>query len=74
MVEEAIPPSNERSDGMKNIFGLVAGLALLFPANAIPHGIWTDIDGLALGVAIVLREVMAMRGLRQARTQASSTL
>ena len=45
-------------------FGL-AGLLLFIPADAMAHGIWTDIIGLALGAALIGRELMAVRLARQ---------
>ncbi len=45
-------------------FGL-AGLLLFIPADAMPHGEWTDIAGLALGAALLAREVLAVRMRRQ---------
>ncbi len=39
----------------------VAGLLLFIPAEALPHGEWTDYAGLALGAVLLAREVMATR-------------
>ena len=44
----------------------IAGLLLFIPAEAMPHGEWTDIAGLALGAILLAREIMAVRMLRQA--------
>ncbi len=41
-------------------FGL-AGLLLFIPADALPHGEWTDVAGLALGSILLAREIMATR-------------
>ena len=46
-------------------FGL-AGLLLFIPADAMPHGEWTDIAGLALGGVLLGREIFATRLKRQA--------
>ena len=45
-------------------FGL-AGLLLFIPADAMAHGIWTDIIGMALGAALIGREVLTARLARQ---------
>ena len=45
-------------------FGL-AGLLLFIPADAMPHGEWTDIAGLALGGVLLGREILATRLKRQ---------
>jgi TRAP transporter 4TM/12TM fusion protein len=45
-------------------FGL-AGLLLFIPADAMKHGEWTDIAGLALGAVLVAREILAVRVQRQ---------
>ena len=52
------------STPMRVGFGL-AGLLLFIPADAMPHGEWTDIAGLALGAALLAREVLAVRMRRQ---------
>ncbi|MGH7880536.1 MAG: TRAP transporter large permease subunit, partial [Candidatus Binataceae bacterium] len=44
----------------------VAGLLLFIPADAMPHGEWTDIAGLALGAVLLGREIMAGRLRRSA--------
>jgi TRAP transporter 4TM/12TM fusion protein len=44
----------------------IAGLLLFIPAGAMPHGHLTDIVGLALGVALLARELLASRRLRPA--------
>ncbi len=49
---------------MRAGFGL-AGLLLFIPADAVPHGEWTDIVGLALGAGLIAREVLAVRMRRQ---------
>ena len=41
-------------------FGL-AGLLLFIPADAVTHGEWTDVAGLALGAVLLAREIMATR-------------
>ncbi len=41
-------------------FGL-AGLLLFIPADAMTHGEWTDVAGLALGAILLAREIMATR-------------
>jgi TRAP transporter 4TM/12TM fusion protein len=46
-------------------FGL-AGLLLFIPAEAMTHGEWTDVAGLALGAVLLAREIMATR--MQSRT------
>ncbi len=43
----------------------IAGLLLFIPADAMTHGIWTDIIGLALGAALIVRELVAVRLARQ---------
>ena len=48
----------------------IAGLLLLFPANAIPGGVYTDLAGLALGAVVVVRDFMAARGRRGAEVAA----
>jgi TRAP transporter 4TM/12TM fusion protein len=45
-------------------FGL-AGILLFIPADAVRHGVWTDIAGLALGAILLAREILAVRMLRQ---------
>ena len=45
-------------------FGL-AGILLFIPAESMPHGEWTDIVGLALGVTLFAYEYLAVRRLRQ---------
>jgi TRAP transporter 4TM/12TM fusion protein len=52
------------STPMRIGFGL-AGLLLFIPADAMANGIWTDIIGLALGAALIGRELMAVRLARQ---------
>jgi TRAP-type uncharacterized transport system fused permease subunit len=49
---------------MRVAFGL-AGLLLFIPADAVKHGEWTDIVGLALGAVLLVREVLAVRMRRQ---------
>ena len=49
---------------MRVAFGL-AGLLLFIPADAVKYGEWTDIVGLALGAALLTREVLAVRMRRQ---------
>jgi len=49
---------------MRAAFGL-AGLLLFIPADAVKHGEWTDIVGLALGAVLLTREVLAVRLRRQ---------
>jgi TRAP transporter 4TM/12TM fusion protein len=44
----------------------IAGLLLFIPADAMPHGEWTDIAGFALGVVLLTRELLATRLRRQA--------
>ena len=39
----------------------IAGLLLFIPADAMPHGEWTDIAGFALGAALLTREYLATR-------------
>jgi len=51
---------------------VVAGLALLLPADAIPHGVTLNIAGGALMVMLVGREYIARRGERRS-TQTAST-
>jgi TRAP transporter 4TM/12TM fusion protein len=41
----------------------LAGFALLVPANVIPAGIWVDLGGVALGVALIVRELAMGRSL-----------
>ena len=43
----------------------IAGLLLFIPADALPHGEWTDIVGLVLGGSLIARELMATRPSRQ---------
>ncbi|HET7802606.1 MAG TPA: TRAP transporter fused permease subunit [Pseudolabrys sp.] len=47
----------------------IAGLLLFIPADAVPHGEWTDIIGLILGVILLAREVLASRMKRPAAIQ-----
>jgi TRAP transporter 4TM/12TM fusion protein len=54
----------ELSPPMRIGFG-VAGLLLFIPADAMPHGEWTDIAGFVLGVVLVGREALATRMRRQ---------
>ena len=49
---------------MRLAFGL-AGILLFIPADAMTHGVWTDIAGLALGAVLLAREVLAARMQRQ---------
>ncbi|HVZ50735.1 MAG TPA: TRAP transporter fused permease subunit [Pseudolabrys sp.] len=51
-------------------FGL-AGLLLFIPADALPHGEWTDIVGLILGGVLIARELMAGRAVRETASIAS---
>jgi len=44
----------------------IAGLLLFIPADAMPHGEWTDMVGFALGALLIGREFMATRPGRQA--------
>ncbi len=44
----------------------IAGLLLFIPADAMPHGEWTDYAGLALGAILLTREILAVRMQRQA--------
>jgi TRAP transporter 4TM/12TM fusion protein len=44
----------------------IAGLLLFIPADAFPHGEWTDIVGFALSAILLGREVLATRLQRQA--------
>jgi TRAP transporter 4TM/12TM fusion protein len=53
------------STPMRIGFG-IAGLLLFIPADAMPHGEWTDIAGFALGAVLLGREVIATRMRRQA--------
>ena len=50
--------------GMRIGFG-IAGFLLFIPAETVPHGEWTDIIGLALGVTLFAYEYLAVRRLRQ---------
>jgi TRAP transporter 4TM/12TM fusion protein len=50
--------------GMRIGFG-IAGFLLFIPAETMPHGEWTDIVGLALGVTLFAYEYLAVRRLRQ---------
>ena len=43
----------------------VAGLLLFIPADALPHGEWTDFIGLGLGAILLAREMLAVRLHRQ---------
>jgi len=52
------------STPMRIGFGF-AGLLLFIPAESMPHGEWTDIVGLGLGVVLFAYEYMAVRRLRQ---------
>jgi TRAP transporter 4TM/12TM fusion protein len=49
---------------MRMGFG-IAGMLLFIPAESLPHGEWTDIIGLTLGVALFGYEYMAVRRLRR---------
>ncbi|MEJ2377648.1 MAG: TRAP transporter fused permease subunit [Pseudolabrys sp.] len=53
------------STPMRLAFGF-AGLLLFIPADAVRHGLWTDVAGLALGAMLLAREIMATRVHRQA--------
>jgi TRAP-type uncharacterized transport system fused permease subunit len=53
------------STPMRIGFG-IAGLLLFIPAEAMPHGEWTDIVGFALGAILLGREFLATRLSRQA--------
>jgi TRAP transporter 4TM/12TM fusion protein len=44
----------------------IAGLLLFVPAEALPHGEWTDYAGLGLGAVLLAREIMATWLQRQA--------
>jgi TRAP-type uncharacterized transport system fused permease subunit len=57
------------STPMRIAFGF-AGLLLFIPAESLPHGEWTDIVGLVLGVALIAYEYVAVRRLRQQTAQA----
>jgi TRAP-type uncharacterized transport system fused permease subunit len=46
--------------GMRIGFG-IAGFLLFIPAETMPHGEWTDIIGLALGVVLIGVEFVATR-------------
>jgi TRAP-type uncharacterized transport system fused permease subunit len=50
----------------------VAGLLLFIPAGALPHGEWTDIVGLVLGAALLMKELFAARGKRLPQTKAEA--
>jgi len=50
----------------RRVLFAVAGLALMIPAGAFPGAIWTDIGGFALGAALALQELAAVRRLRRA--------
>jgi TRAP-type uncharacterized transport system fused permease subunit len=52
------------STPMRIGFG-IAGILLFIPAESMPHGEWTDIVGLGLGVVLFAYEYMAVRRLRQ---------
>jgi TRAP-type uncharacterized transport system fused permease subunit len=41
--------------GLRILFG-VSGLLALIPANAFPHGIYTDIIGVGLGIVLLVYE------------------
>lgn len=43
----------------------LAGLLLFVPAEAMPHGEWTDIAGFALGIVLIAIEFLATRRTRQ---------
>jgi hypothetical protein len=43
----------------------IAGLLLFIPADALPHGEWTDFVGLGLGGLLLVRELLAVRMHRQ---------
>jgi TRAP transporter 4TM/12TM fusion protein len=60
------------SPAMRTGFG-IAGLLLFIPADAMPHGEWTDIIGLILGAALLAREVLATRVLRRAAEGSTPT-
>ena len=40
-------------------------MLLFIPADAMQHGEWTDIAGLALGAVLLAREILAVRMQRQ---------
>ena len=58
-------PARALSLPMRIGFGL-AGLLLFIPADAVPHGEWTDIAGFVLGAVLLAREFLAVRMRRQA--------
>ena len=49
---------------MRAGFGL-AGLMLFIPVDAVRYGLWVDVAGLALGIALIAREFLATRIERQ---------
>jgi TRAP transporter 4TM/12TM fusion protein len=44
----------------------IAGLLMFIPADAIPHGGWTDVAGLVLGAGLIGRDIFAARLVRRA--------
>ena len=44
----------------------VSGFAALMPASAVPAGHWVDLAGVAAGIALTLREWLAVRGEKKA--------
>lgn len=50
-----------RLDLIGRVAMTIAGIALLIPANAFGGALWLEIGGVALAIAIVLRQVMVAR-------------
>jgi TRAP-type uncharacterized transport system fused permease subunit len=48
-------------DAPTRIAAGLGGLALMIPANALPGGGWTDVGGLALGLAVAVKEFIQWR-------------
>jgi TRAP transporter 4TM/12TM fusion protein len=44
----------------------IAGLLMFIPADAVPHGAWTDVIGLVFGAALIGRDIFAARLVRRA--------
>jgi TRAP transporter 4TM/12TM fusion protein len=51
-----------------------AGFLLFIPAGALPYGEWTDLVGMALGAALLGREILAARHLSRARQTRTADL
>jgi TRAP transporter 4TM/12TM fusion protein len=53
-------------DPITRLFFFAAGLSLMTPSNVFDGAIWTDIAGVAVGVALIANEFFVCRRLREA--------